>query len=242
METLVGLTAPRAVEVLLASLPDVREVHLAECRPLPPLQSRFDLTASERIVFERALDHRRRTGLPFWDAALLELSAIPDAVRLIDAALMHVSLRGNQFTMSWVEAISGGIERTCAEFPTNIGASLTLLSEVVCRDGSLRHLPMVDFHSCSSARNQQIVEAVSERLFPQGAILLDSGESYHAYGSQLVSQGEFRQFLGRALLCVPIVDRAYLAHQLIEGRCALRLTPGGGKSHVPTVVAVVPEV
>jgi hypothetical protein len=28
---------------------------------------------------------------------------------------------------------------------------------------------------------------------------------------------------------------------LIEGRCALRLTPGGGKSQTPTVVAVLPR-
>jgi hypothetical protein len=164
---------------------------------------------------------------------------MPDAIRLLDAALMHVSFRGHEISMAWAEAISGGLERACAEFPTTLGASLALLSEVVCRDGSLRHLPMVDFHAFKSARNQRIVEAVSERLFPQGAILLDSGESYHAYGNRLMSKCEFREFLGKAMLCVPIVDRAYLAHQLIEGRCALRLTSGGGKSHVPTVVAAV---
>lgn len=56
---------------------------------------------------------------------------------------------------------------------------------------------------------------------------------------KILTQPEFEKFLGTALLLAPIVDRAYIAHQLIEGRCALRLTPGGGKSQVPTVVAVL---
>jgi len=56
----------------------------------------------------------------------------------------------------------------------------------------------------------------------------------------LIAKEDFQVFIGAAMLFVPIVDRAYLAHQLLEGRCALRLTPGGGKSQVPTAVAVLP--
>jgi hypothetical protein len=241
VQSLLGVTAPRALGVLLSSLPDIREVRLAECRPLPPLQSRLDLTPGERIAFERALAHRSRTGLSFWDAALLELPGIPDAIRFLDAAMMHVSFRGHERSLPWASAVAGGLESACAQYSSQVGASLTFLSEMICRDGSLRHLPMLDFHPPKSAPNQRIVEAVAGRLFPQGAILLDSGESYHAYGTELLSESEFRRFLGMALLLAPIVDRAYVAHQLIEGRCALRLTPGGGKSRVPTVISVLPE-
>jgi hypothetical protein len=239
VDNLVGLTAPQALGVLLSSLHDVEEVRLAECRPLPHLQVRLNLTEAERLVFERALELRSRTGLPFWDAALLELPNVPGAIRLLDAAMAHVSFRGHERPLSWASAVAGGIERECSEFSATRGASLAFLSEVVCRDGSLRHLPMADFHAFKSAPNQRIVEAVAERLFPNGAILLESGESYHAYGTELLSEVDFRVFLGRAMLCAPIVDRAYLAHQVIEGRCALRLTSGGGKSHVPTVVATL---
>jgi hypothetical protein len=154
--------------------------------------------------------------------------------------MAHVSFRGHERPLPWALAIAGGIERACSEFSATSGASLTFLSEVVCRDGSLRHLPMADFHMFKSAPNQRVVEVVAQRLFPRGGVLLESGESYHGYGAELLSEAEFRRFLGKALLCAPIVDRAYLAHQLIEGRCALRLTPGGGKSSVPTVVAVLP--
>jgi len=131
------------------------------------------------------------------------------------------------------------LESMCAQFSENDDANLTVLSEVLCRDGLVRHLPMVDFHALKSPENRRIVEAVSERLLPGRVILMDSGESYHAYGTQLLSEESLRQFLGRALLFVPVIDRAYVAHQLIEGRCALRLTSGGGKSQVPEVVAVL---
>jgi hypothetical protein len=241
VEDLVGLTAPRSLAILFSSLQEVREVRLARCSPLPPLQTRLNLTASERVVFDKALEIRAGTGLSFWDAVLLQLPSTPDAVRLLDAAMMHVSLRGHERTLSWSEVSTGGLERACAEFSSEVGASMTLLSEVVHRDGSLRHLPMLDFHAIKSPANQRIVEAVAERLFPEGSILMDSGESYHAYGTRILSEEHFRRFLGTAMLFVPIVDRAYVAHQLIEGRCALRLTPGGGKSQVPRVVAVLPR-
>lgn len=223
-----------------SSLPEVREIRVAECSPLPPIQIRLKLTAPERRIFERALELRRRTGLSFWDAALLELPSVPDAFRLLDVAMMHVSMRERERSLRWSEICEGALERVSSKFTANAVANLTILSEVLCRDGSLGHLPMLDFHAFKSPENLRIVEEVAQRLFPEGSILMDSGESYHAYGTKLLSPEEFRRFLGKALLFVPIVDRAYVAHQLIEGRCALRLTAGGGKSQVPTVVAVLP--
>jgi hypothetical protein len=236
---LVGLGAPRSLGTLLSCLEEIQEVRLARLHPLPPIQTRLNLTAPERVVFDGALNLRHNTGLSFWDSVLLELPSVPEAFRLLDVVMMHVSLRGQEMTLSRAEINAGGLERACAEFRPESESSLTLLSEVVRRDGSLGHLPMVDFHASKSPANQRIVEAVAERLFPRGSILMDSGESYHAYGTQVISQEEFRRFLGTAMLFVPIVDRAYLAHQLIEGRCALRITPGGGKSQVPIVVAVL---
>jgi len=237
---LLGLDAPRALTVLLSSFKDVEEVYLAECRPLPPLQTRRQLTAAERIVVERALEFRKSTGLAFWDAVLLELSVTPDAIPLLDEVSKHLTFIGQERSLSWSSAVSHGLEQACAQFTATADASLVFLSEMRCHDGSKRHLPMIDFHAARSARNERVVFAVAERLFPEGAVLLESGESYHAYSTKLVSETEFRRFLGRALLFAPIIDRTYTAHQLIEGRCALRLTAGGTKSQVPTVVSLIP--
>jgi hypothetical protein len=237
---ILGLDAPRALALLLSSFKDVEEVYLAELRPVPPLQARRDPTPAERIVVERALKYRQSTGLAFWDAVLLELCVVPEAMGLLDEAMIHVTFHGRERSVPWASAIADGLERACAEFSTTSEANLNFLSEMQCRDGSKRHVPMIDFHAACSATNQRVVSAVAERLFPEGAVLLESGESYHAYGTRLLSDMEFYSFLGRALLFAPIVDRAYVAHQVIEGRCALRLTGGGGKSRVPKVIALVP--
>jgi hypothetical protein len=234
-----GIDAPHALSILLSSLPDVEEVYLAELRPLPPLQTRRSLTPAEQMVVGRALKSRESTGLAFWDAVLLELSRVPDAIGLLDEAMMHVTFRGNERRVSRSAVISGEMERMCAAFSSTSEASLVLISEMRRHDGSKSHLPMVDFHTAASDLNKPLVIDVVERLFPGGAVLLDSGESYHAYGLGLLSEPEFVSFLGEALLFAPIVDRTYLAHQLIERRCSLRLTAGGGKSRVPRVVSVI---
>jgi hypothetical protein len=233
----VNLDAARALATLLSSLNEVEEIYLAELRPLPPLQTRRVLSPPERTAIERALKTRENTGLPFWDSVLLELAKVPDAIGLLDEAMMHVSFRGRERPLSWASATSGGLEQICTEFPTAGESSLNILSEVRCRGGSTQHIPMIDFHIACSTPNQLVVTAVAERLFPEGAVLLASGESYHAYGTRLLSETNFRSFLGRALLFAPIIDGTYVAHQLIEGRCALRLTGGAGKSRVPRVIA-----
>lgn len=236
IEDLVGLSAGQSLALLLASMPDVKEIKLAELHPSATIQNRLSLSDSERVVFDRAIEVRQNTGLPFWDSLLLVLPEFPDALRFLDTALTHVSLRGHEFSLSIAEVSRGGIERACAKYVSPAGPSLTLLSQVVRTDGSPGHLPMLDFHARKSTSNQRIVEAVAQRLFPHGSILIDSGESYHAYGKQLIPPEDFGRFIGTALLFAPITDRAYLAHQLIEGQCALRLTAGGGKSQVPRVV------
>src|SRR6266404_2719923 len=158
-----GLDAPRAIAVLLSSFKDVEEVYVAELRPLPLLQARRDLKPAERIVFERALKNRQSTGLAFWDAVLLELPGAPEAIGLLDEAMMHVTFRGSERSLQWASAIAGGLERACGEFSTAGEASLIFLSEMRCRDGSRRHVPMIDFHAACSAPNQRVVTAVAER-------------------------------------------------------------------------------
>ncbi len=241
IEDLVGLSAGRSLGPLLSSIPDLKEIRLAELRPTEPIQNRLSLSGTEGTAFDKAIELRKNTGLPFWDSLLLILPQFPDAFRFLDTALTHISLKGQGFSLSVAEVRRGGLERACAKYLSAVGPSLTLLSQVVRTDGSLGHLPMVDFHARKSRDNQHIVEAVAQKLFPHGSILMDSGESYHAYGRQLIPCEDFERFIGTALLYAPIIDRAYLAHQLIEGECALRLTPGGGKSKAPTVVTVLGE-
>jgi hypothetical protein len=42
--------------------------------------------------------------------------------------------------------------------------------------------------------------------------------------------------LARALLLAPIIDRAWVAHQLIERACGLRISPGKTYAQPPIVI------
>jgi hypothetical protein len=42
--------------------------------------------------------------------------------------------------------------------------------------------------------------------------------------------------LAKALLFAPIIDRAWVAHQMIERACGLRISPGKTYSQGPIVV------
>jgi len=100
---------------------------------------------------------------------------------------------------------------------------LALQSRVLLRDGNSRHIPMLDFHVPASDRSLRSVMTVLKVLRLSGFVLL-SGKSYHFYGDELMEEGELCRFLGKALLFTPIVDRAWIAHQLMASACALRVS------------------
>jgi hypothetical protein len=56
----------------------------------------------------------------------------------------------------------------------------------------------------------------------------------------LQSERDLLGFAGRALLFAPIVDRAYVAHRLIDEQFSLRI--GGGLFGKPSPVALLLEV
>jgi hypothetical protein len=97
----------------------------------------------------------------------------------------------------------------------------------------------LDFHCPSSAPNLELV-AEALRLLDIGAgFILESGKSYHFYGRRLITDSERISFLSRALLLAPIVDRSWIAHQLLEGACGLRISRRQPSGLPPTVARIV---
>lgn len=56
----------------------------------------------------------------------------------------------------------------------------------------------------------------------KGAII-NSGNSYHFIGCDLVNEAELVDFLAKGLLYGPITDTRWIAHQIIERSCTLRV-------------------
>ena len=101
---------------------------------------------------------------------------------------------------------------------------LVFSSKVQLKDGTIKHIPMMDFHCPVSAYSADIVQFVASQFNVGDGFLVETDKSYHFYGSELLDQKALVEFLARALLFTPIVDRAWISHQLIELCCALRIS------------------
>jgi hypothetical protein len=222
---------------LLAGMPQLAEVQVAGLRYPPPLQERVGDVAPRvhRRILEVA-EERRQYGGSFWDR-LLERTVEEDMelpTALLAAAEYHQSFAD----AVWSEWIKNDSRlRAALEQVTDAPAEQSLVvirSKVRLKDRTVAHLPMLDFRLRSSPSHHLPASQLAQWLLP-GSCLIDSGSSYHVYGRQLMSDSDLASFLGRALQFSPLVDRRWIAHQLREGCCALRIGRGAGHNFPPTL-------
>lgn len=101
---------------------------------------------------------------------------------------------------------------------------MAVISVVITKEGERLHIPMLDFNLQRSLSNDLLVTSVLNNLHIDGGFILDSGRSYHFIGTKLLTWEKYSQMLYRALLLAPIVDDAWIAHQLMNGFAALRIS------------------
>lgn len=91
---------------------------------------------------------------------------------------------------------------------------------------------MLDFKLHCTPVHDQVAVGVAARLGP--GWLLSSGSSYHYYGATLLSEPHLFDWLLRAQLIGKYVDTRWITHQLLERKCALRVSrkPGGRMPNV----------
>jgi hypothetical protein len=233
----VGTPVGEYLKALVECNPRILDVSILTYRQPPPVEERSAISSAdvERLVLALAL--RGREGMPFWDAVMLSCfnnrNDTPEG--LLQAALFHQPMKSCRDLISRSTIVAGGFE----QIALSEGGILAVGSEVSISDLGRLHLPLLDFHCRESPENDRLVESVCRLLFDCTVAICRSGKSYHAYGLMAVTLDELRQFLYRALLFAPVVDRAYVAHQLIEGQCALRISPAPTKPFRPQVKFLV---
>lgn len=123
----------------------------------------------------------------------------------------------------------------------NLPASklLGLQSNVAVAGGGQAQIPMMDFMCSPSPRNKERLTCLLQSLCMGRGFLLESGRSYHYYGLRLLTEVEWRTFLGKCLLMTGFADERYIGHQLVNGYCVLRLSSGRLKNRAPVVVAEI---
>lgn len=190
----------------------------------PPSFRGGEVSEEAQRITGAARDEHRARGFGFWEYALAgAVDATPAARRgLLRAALRHNSDNTIQFELPLDAFIRALKQDDFNGLPARQVVSLTSIADRW--DGREPwHLPMLDLGTPEGdAGLAASVDALTE-LGARGAIFA-SGRSYHFVGDQLLSPREMLGFLARAQLLSPVVDSRWVTHQLIDGRCGLRIS------------------
>jgi hypothetical protein len=236
-DSLHGLRAAELIGELLRLHPNIQTLNLFEPLPVPLAQTRLAGDDLSNQILTQGLELRASRGTPFWDAVLISCFGRGRAsLPVLKQAQFHNSSRrdiqveadrwnAHQWTQLLNEVASGRM--------------LVFSSRVILRNGEIRHIPMLDFHCPATAKNEELAELAAGLLDTGGGFLLESGDSYHFYGRALFDEEALVSFLGRALLLAPVIDRAWIAHQLIERVCGLRISKKPSDGPEPAVVRVI---
>ena len=220
---------------LVGAIPQIDQVQVASFAYPQPIQERAnDLTPKVRARILAVAEDRRRHGGSFWDR-LLERTLEDDQelpTALLAAAEYHQSFTNARWSR-WLRN-DGKLEVALVDAVSSVTdqSFVVMRSNVRLDDGTLAHLPMLDLRLQSSPVHDQPALQLAQWLLPD-ALLIDSGSSYHVYGRATITPFELVEFLGRALQFSPLVDRRWIAHQLRERCCALRISRGSGHDFAP---------
>jgi hypothetical protein len=209
--------------------------------PTPLLEERVRDTADLSVleILKRAGELRTQwlemtgTQLAFWDsistASIIENGAdwlIKEAVTHDPKSITKEISLDSLSVQSLKEVVS--LLR-----PEN---AMALYSGCRLANGSCAHIPMMDFRGTPSESHLARIKKGLLSIGQTRGAILKSGRSYHFYGFNLVSPQQWQVFMGKSLLLSPLTDSRYIAHRLIEGEAALRLTRSTTKPEVPIVI------
>jgi hypothetical protein len=195
-----------------------------------------------QMAVDEAIKRKRETGLPFWESMFANVQSQNESGKneVLELAQFHQRMEDVAtpviFELSRQEA-----EFAIDQSTKNLQATeiLAMSSRLRIESGAELHIPMLDFRVPVTTENTDIVIRVLSRLNVKGW-LLNSGRSYHFIGSApLLGLGQLTSFLGKSMLYAPIIDGRWVAHQLIEGSCALRLSSGSAHQVIPKVIAEI---
>lgn len=233
-----GVSVVDVIAQILEHLAWGGTARLLDISPAPTAQRRTsDPEGRSDAIFTEALKLRAATGLPFWDAVFLTGETRPDGItaEIVDGALLHQSLR---VAAHRDVSIDQKVRARLLERSQTDATITALSSEVRLPSGETRHLPMIDFASKSRRPGSTESVVTTARGLGIPGFVMKSGRSFHFYGAALLTQDELRRHLSRALLLAPVTDARWIAHQLLDGMCSLRISPNTD-GDVPTVVASV---
>jgi hypothetical protein len=208
----------------------IEAITLLQFPTTPLLQERLPINGNAERSVAHALNLRSMYNIPFWDGlmnAQFQDSAFTPA--LLKEALHHNKV------LSQVTVKRADLYRL-KEFSGLVSENYGINSRVYYKNGQTRHIVLLDFHLPKQPENIVCAESVLKLLGLKG-YLLETNKSYHFIGDSTISEHDLKIVLYRALLFSPIIDKNWIAHQLLEGSCTLRITAKDGS--LPQVISEI---
>lgn len=212
--------------------------------PTPLLEERIKETTDPVVLetIKRASELRTQwlamtgTNLAFWDSISAASLVDSQSDALIQEAVRH-DAKSEAREISVEDLTHAIIQQMIGQLPA--GSVLGLYSGCRLQDGSISHIPMMDFRGVPSQRHLGRIKKGLQSIGQTKGAIFESGRSYHFYGYDLLAHEEWLDFMGKCLLLAPLIDSRYIAHRLIEGEAALRLSSSDAKPQIPTVIGTL---
>lgn len=104
---------------------------------------------------------------------------------------------------------------------------IALRSRVRLSDGTVRHIPMIDFLGEFQPRKLRLLKPILPKALLRRLWIYNSGNSFHGYCLRLIDQEQWSRLMASLLLANPadgqaIVDWRWVGHRLLAGYAALR--------------------
>ncbi len=232
IDELIGKPASLAYRTLILAHQNIERCTIFRYTSPPLLQERIEIKEFEKTIIEQALSIRKATKVPFWEAIFSACMKSGECTAaLLKATFFHQG-QGQSIDYYRRDLESDILVKVTEGNTLNV----SLCSEVIDTHEESHHLNFLDFHCEVSKNNTRIVHSVCRELMPQGFLVLDSGDSYHASSLNLMSAEQRIHVLGKSILVSPIIDSIYIAHQLQQSSSSIRISEGGKATKLPTVI------
>lgn len=194
-----------------------------------------EVSPRAQSITDPARDEHRARGFGFWEFVLADAVTADSETRrgLLDGALRHNSEGAIRLKLKREEFIERLRAGEYENLPPRDLVSFCSPVEVF-GDGQRMHLPLLDLGVKPGPDGVAAAMDAMRSLGLRG-LLFESGRSYHFYSADPVTQPDLVAILGRAQLLSPIVDSRWVSHQLIDGRCGLRISTDSEKAPVPPI-------
>lgn len=227
----IGESVDRLIVRYPAILPDLAAFRFRTYRTKPSM-----IDESVRLTGAQSTTRQKQSWLGIQEK-LFPMDRLEEAVNL---ALRHEAADETETHLSQGD-VRHGVFRDLLPPGRPADLVLAMSSRCMANDGSERFLPMLDFQCQPDAYFLAALQFGLKKIAPGGGALVDSGRSFHFYGFRDMTKSQWREFMYRALLLAPLTDARYVAHRLIDGYAALRITSSPLKPTIPTIAAYVED-